>query len=322
MLRISGGYLAVIADWLVQQGHGASPLCARIRRLRADEYVSPDDAEHLLAQAAALTGDRHAALRIGQSVQWRHLGALGHVLSGSRTLEDLLNGYVYYESLFYGVNMANLQRDADGVTLYWRVENAWQEFARFSLSSVVAVIQACGIPHACITRIQVPAGEGVDAGTCTSILGCHNIRFTPAIGVTAPRSALGRGLRLRTGEAERAERIAMLFPELDDAALASGLFDAIASALPQRKAALPHVAAQLVMSERTLQRRLAVIPDGLRGAVGRVRMHLAEEYLQDPTLKLLAVSMLLGYSEQSAFQLAFRKHHGCAPGRWRRRNAS
>lgn len=317
-LRVSATYLAAVADWLERAGHGASAACGRIRRLRVDDDLSPEDAERLLAEAATLTGDPLAALHAGRAVEWTHLGALGHLLAGSRTLEDLLSGYVYYEAQFYGLNIANLQREPGHVTLYWTSGAAMPQFSLFSVSSVVAIIRASGIPPECIASVLLPEDATLEAAACSRVLGCEHVTFGRSIGVTVPRAALGRGLVLRTPAADRAAQLAALFPELDDVALRAVLYDAIAAALPHRKADLAHVAGRLAMSPRTLQRRLAAIPDGLRGAIGRVRMHLAETYLRDPTLKLLAVSMLLGYSEQSAFHLAFRKSHGCAPGQWRR----
>jgi AraC-like DNA-binding protein len=48
-------------------------------------------------------------------------------------------------------------------------------------------------------------------------------------------------------------------------------------------------------------------------------MHLACQYLEDEGMNLLAASLLLGYSEQSAFQLAFKRYYGMSPGVWRRK---
>ena len=48
-----------------------------------------------------------------------------------------------------------------------------------------------------------------------------------------------------------------------------------------------------------------------------VRCLLAEQYLQDPHLSLQEIALLLGYSEQSAFQRAFKQWTQHTPQQWR-----
>jgi AraC-like DNA-binding protein len=50
------------------------------------------------------------------------------------------------------------------------------------------------------------------------------------------------------------------------------------------------------------------------------RRHLAEAHLLDGHLDLAEISLLLGYSEQSAFTRAFRAWTGLPPAQWRRRH--
>jgi AraC-like DNA-binding protein len=149
------------------------------------------------------------------------------------------------------------------------------------------------------------------------ILHCEHINFGRTLGITIRREFLGREVQANNQGHDRTALLKQLFPEITDVKLASRLYDEISAALPQREVRLRKIAGMLAMSPRTLQRRLSVIPDGLRGAVGRVRMHLAMEYLQDESMTLIAVSLLLGYSDQCAFHLAFRRQFGTSPGRWR-----
>ncbi len=321
MFSVSGAYLSVLADWLRLSGYGSSPLCARLRLIRPNEAVTLDVAEQLLADAAGLTGDAFAALRAGQLTDWPHLGALGHMISSARTLEEMLNSYVHYEALFYGTSIANLSRDPRGITLYWKPRGTHQNFSRFSISSVVTVIRRCGIPPEAIAAISLPDDDPANAGLYAEILQCDNINPGGTLGITIRREFLGREVQVRTHKRDRTALLQKLLPEITDVRLASRLFDEISARLPQRDLGLEKIAGTLAMSPRTLQRRLASIPDGLRGAVVRVRMYLALEYLNDESMTLIAVSLLLGYSEQSAFQLAFRRQFGISPGQWRRQNS-
>lgn len=92
---------------------------------------------------------------------------------------------------------------------------------------------------------------------------------------------------------------------------------AIAALLPEGGSA-GAVAKSLNLSVRTLQRRLIASGTTFRETADAVRARLAEGYLADPEVSVSEVAFLLGFSEQSAFNRAFRRWTGEAPGRWRR----
>ena len=48
-----------------------------------------------------------------------------------------------------------------------------------------------------------------------------------------------------------------------------------------------------------------------------IRLILAQQYLQDCHLSLQEIALLLGYSEQSAFQRAFKHWTKQTPQQWR-----
>ena len=62
----------------------------------------------------------------------------------------------------------------------------------------------------------------------------------------------------------------------------------------------------LLLSRRTLQRRLRAEKTSFQKVLREVRALLAVNYLSDQRLKALDVSMLLGYSSISSFTTAFK----------------
>lgn len=52
-----------------------------------------------------------------------------------------------------------------------------------------------------------------------------------------------------------------------------------------------------------------------------LRMSRAEDALARSTAPLAAIARTVGYGNEFAFATAFRRHHGCSPGRWRQRRA-
>ena len=72
------------------------------------------------------------------------------------------------------------------------------------------------------------------------------------------------------------------------------------------------------MSPRTLQRRLARYQLSWQQWLDRNREQLARQYLDDTSLTLTDIALLLGFSEQSAFTRAYRRWTGNSHGRERR----
>ncbi len=94
---------------------------------------------------------------------------------------------------------------------------------------------------------------------------------------------------------------------------------AIAATLPQGATA-EGVAGVLHVSVRTLQRRLAEAGTTFRDVAETVRAQLAAEYLVQSGVGIAEVAFLLGFSDQSSFNRAFRRWTGVAPGRWRKQH--
>ena len=87
---------------------------------------------------------------------------------------------------------------------------------------------------------------------------------------------------------------------------------------PSRSGSAESVARSLNMSVRTLQRKLVDDGTTFRAVSDAVRWQLAEDYLNDPKVSIAEVAFLLGFSDQSSFNRAFRRWTGKSPGRWRR----
>lgn len=82
---------------------------------------------------------------------------------------------------------------------------------------------------------------------------------------------------------------------------------------------IEHIATQLSMSVRQLQRHLQTQQSSYQQRVQQIRHMLALQYLQDPHLSLHEIALLLSYSEQSSFQRAFKQWTGETPQMWRKR---
>lgn len=92
---------------------------------------------------------------------------------------------------------------------------------------------------------------------------------------------------------------------------------ALTAALPDGGSAVA-VARVLHVSVRTLQRKLLSERTTFREVLDAAKSQLAQAYLADPRVSVGEVAALLGFSDPSSFNRAFRRWTGQTPGRWRR----
>ena len=78
-----------------------------------------------------------------------------------------------------------------------------------------------------------------------------------------------------------------------------------------------HIARDLHMSQRSLQRRLAEADASYQSLLDDTRRDMALRYIQDPRKTANEIAFLLGYSQQSAFTRAFRRWTGMSPSEYR-----
>lgn len=69
---------------------------------------------------------------------------------------------------------------------------------------------------------------------------------------------------------------------------------------------------------RTLQRRLAQYDISYSSLVDQARLLKAKSLLDDPSLKLMDITLMLGYSEPATFTRAFRRWAGVSPSEYRK----
>ncbi len=79
------------------------------------------------------------------------------------------------------------------------------------------------------------------------------------------------------------------------------------------------VAESILMSQRTLQRRLEENGTSFKQLLNDTRQDLADKYLRDSSLTLQEISFMLGFSEISSFSRAFRRWTGLSPSSYRKK---
>lgn len=97
---------------------------------------------------------------------------------------------------------------------------------------------------------------------------------------------------------------------------------AIGEAMRDGDPTLAQVAKKVVSSPRTLQRQLKNHGVEFKKLVDDTRHRFSLNYLRDPKHTLTEIAYLLGYSEVSAFNRAFKRWTGSTPSEYRKKKSS
>lgn len=330
VIRVTGAWTGLLSDWLDRENLDAGPLRMALARWAGQDNVPVPVWRDMLAQGMALVPDRIAPeLGVGACVRPAHVGVLGYLVLASDTLGEAMQAYQRYEGLFYGASRAEIEVIDDQAELRWPSSD--NELGQQADGAAIAALVT--FMRRQIDRPPPPSAvsflESVDAQTARAyeaFFGCPvtwndshvRVRFPlHYMGLPMPRRdptlrelldrqarALLRALPASSGETSSTDR-----------RLQQVLLKLLSDGAPT----LPRAARAMHMSPRTLQRRLARHHLGWQQWLDRSREQLAGQYLEDPSLTLTDIALLLGFSEQSAFTRAYRRWNGNSPGRDRRR---
>lgn len=326
--RVTGAYLQPLIDTAAAGGVDAARLARAAglpetalsplpESLPARDYIAMLDA------GARLSGDRHFGLHVGERVRPATFSVYGLVLMACRDFGQALEQTQRYEQLAHDLGRSHLALEGADALYGWT--SHYPAASRHLVESVFAGIRVfgswlAGRPLAA-RRIGFSHHSDAAASEYLRVLGVQpqfglaaNVaRFDAALlGMPVPNADPSLYPVLR----QHAERL-LNERSARGTGVAAQVRSAVIRALPQGGARLPAVAAQLGLSPRTLQRKLAEAGCSFQEVLDRVRYELAQAWLRQRDLNLVDIAFLLGYREQSAFTHAFREWSGVNPGAWR-----
>ncbi len=321
---VPGSYARLLFDHLAARGLDSAAVLGEPTPAPGSEPSYPAERwRSLLALAARQLGDPALGLHLGAAITPAHLGPLGYVLLASSTVPAALERYMRYQRLVHDVSPVRHYLAGEALVLEWSDDSRAIGLLANQCGLAALVQFARHITGTAATPLSVHFVEPAPAD-CTAyadFFGCPVHFGQPATCIRFPATLLG--LPLRQSDAALAAMLerqvdAMLaaLPQKDH--LLNDARRLITRHLLQADPSLDSIAAELNLSGRTLRRRLGSIGWHYRALLDDTRRRIAEDYLRDPRLTLPEVALLLGYSEQSAFNRAFRRWTGISPLNWRK----
>lgn len=324
-LRVTGSWVQLLTDWLDQEALPAPELRNLLDSRGPADIVPLPVWQGMLERAVRLRTELPApGLAIGAMIQPRHVGVLGYLILACTSLGQAMQAYQRYESLFYGLNVMQVQPRGDWIRVQWPAEASTGV-----LADTVAIAAMLTFLRRLVTVPPVPAAvyfafprpSATDCQAYDAFFACPVHFSAPFTAVELALADLHKGLPHSDATVlglldKQAQAMIRAMPDGDH--FDRALQQAMVRLMPEGEVGLARVAGELHLSVRTLQRRLEARQSSWRELLDRTREQLAGHYLLDPTLTLGDIALLLGFSEQSAFNRAYRRWTGSTPARVRR----
>mgnify|MGYP000945699023 CR=1 FL=1 len=313
------------------KGHGddrgADVRPANRQESRPDARWPMQEVIALFNAATTLTGKVDLGLAFGQQTRPGTFHVLGYALMTCKTIGEAIELVPHYRRLVFDIGYSEMQfrSTADEAQLGWEVVSKALPYCPSLAESLIAAWYSFG---RWIAGVDLPLKEvrfshagPKDALSYAQYFGCP-VRFgTNDNALVFSRKLLAMPL-VQADEtlhlAMREQARAAIEKTFNAGDIAPRLRQALIPLMPKYEATLDKASASLAMSARTLQRRLAEQGLQFQDVLDATRKDLAKIYLKDPSLGMLDVALLLGYSEQSSFTRAFKSWFGDTPSGWRR----
>jgi AraC-like DNA-binding protein len=280
----------------------------------------------LLERAAEGTGDPALGLHAATELRPGDFDALEFAAMSSGTvLESILTVNRHLRLLH---DAADFTLEVDGATAKWRFRfSASCELSPQAAEYVMGILVVLGREHAGPRFGQGGEARFVHARPRSIVEHKRILRMDVRFGqsdnvLVLPAGEIQRPL-LKSGPALKSVLERMLgerlrqIPPFDD--LPARLRGLLAAELQNGTPTLEHLAGKLQVSSRTIRRYLDDLGTTHRDLLRGLRKELAMQYLRDRSLRVSEVALLLGYSEPTAFQRAFRRWTGATVAQFRAR---
>jgi len=276
-------------------------------------------------EAARQTGHDNFGLHFGQQFLPQFLGLIGYVGICSDTLGDALSNVAASFAQHQQASLLRLSCEGDLCRLDYQVQYGpimrKRQDAESSLGMFANLIRSALGPHWAPERVEFehPQPEAwyehckaFDAPVLFA-RGSNALVFRRK---TLNRPMPGRDPRLLALVLESIHRLGA--PPLQGHARLIGEVKAsIRQHLAEGAPSLEAISEHLRLPVWSIQRRLAEQGLTFSRLLDQIRRELASWYLQQSSMSLSELALVLGYSEISAFSRAFRRWFGVSPRQWR-----
>lgn len=291
-----------------------------------DARIPVEELERIMQQASAYSNDLYFGLNQGMLLDFADLGLPGYVMMHSQTIGDALAAYQRYNIILYSGFNLDWEIQGQDVVLRLFLQTP-QQMSRHCVEdmaiSVLYLIRKLANRPVAVKEVRFSHEAPDDTGDLCPYIDMFGL--APQFGEPHNLLRLHKDILRQPvlySDAKMLQVFETMAEKSKDLLQPSHTFSGKVSrwlidSLPASFPTLQHTAEHLGVSIRTLQSRLREEGTTYHEISVQVRKELALNYLQEGQYSVGEIAYALHFSEQSAFQNAFKKWTGQTPGQYR-----
>lgn len=267
-------------------------------------------------------------LQIAELIEPAHVGIMAYLGLSCQNLGEALIRFERYHRLAYDCNAMEIHLTPNEVEIRWGVEagkpGQLVDETAIALFKNIAqqLIAPASLQLSCIAFVNPDPGHLAQYehyfGCPVQFEATHTRIVLPLSMLSLPVKRADQTLQHLLDHQAKALLLELPEHDLFDQALQQHITEAVQQGIID----IESIAAKMNYSTRSMQRELLARNYTFQQRLAQVRETLAKQYLKDHHLSLLDISLLLAYSEQSAFQRAFKQWTGQIPYQWRKNSTA
>jgi AraC-like DNA-binding protein len=292
-----------------------------------DRYIESAVFSSMLELAAVETRDPCFGLHFGEHFDPRDLGTLGYVVLNSPSISEALRNIERYLHMHNEAAQAALSTEGERARLrFWLAGVGPQpaiQHGDYGMALALKALRTLAGQEWYPAEVRLAHRAPGNASEHRRIFGrgvafdCHANEFVfDTLALKQPAGAADD--RLYRILKQHAERLLGDMPQ--SSAPLSAVTRATVEAMLEGNPHLSAVARKMSLGPRTLERRLKIHGIVFKELLDDTRRRFALSYLKTRQRSLTEIAFLLGYSEASAFNRAFRRWTGWTPAEYRRQH--
>lgn len=261
----------------------------------------------------------HIGVELGKLAEPAHGGALGYMVQACANVAEALQAFQMYQRVLYEGATSTVELQGDLVRVEWPMDYGYstRESDDTLIVGLVSFLRhATGELNLGPSEVGFVYDRPIKVNPYIAFFGC-DVKFNvPCTYLTFPASYADRPMlnadpMLHGILKEKVEAQLEARPETE--VFLRWFYQHLLMAIHEGEPTVEMVAKRMLISPRTLFRRLEQRGLLFKDILQETRQQLAEQYLLERRLSHTEIAILLGYSEQSAFSRAFKSWTGKTP---------
>ncbi len=277
--------------------------------------------EALYAFACEALDEKLLGFKFGQVFESDRWGILGYIALTSQNIAEAMAAQYKYQSLSGNMGAPILIAHGDASTLQWvPAYNCSHHLPEQILSGLISLARTLtNTENFYPTRVFFTHKPQSNTSDYEAFFKCPVTFEAQFNGITMNNSELQVPIRKSDTELNKVLHLhgqSLLTQQTFNSPL-EVIKDYVVKTLPDHVPEMEEVSDYLGLSVRSTQRKLQEYGTSFSQVLDAIRKELALTYLRQTHNSVLYVSERLGFSEQSAFQRAFKRWTGTTPRRYR-----